>query len=114
MKDNWTRIITVICALTISLLISACDKSGGEGSEENTSAEAPRTATAEEIAAYPLENCVVSGEPLGSMGDAINLFHEGQLVRLCCDNCIESFNEEPVKFITKITEAAAAKAGEVK
>jgi hypothetical protein len=101
-----------ILAGIAALILSAC---GGSETQENSSAsseDSPRVATAEEIAAYPMNVCVVSGEELGSMGDAVNLFHEGQLVRLCCDNCIDTFNDEPQKFVTKIVEAAAAPGGD--
>ena len=66
------------------------------------------TATAEQIAAYPLENCAVSGEPLGSMGAPIDYFASGTLVRLCCKNCIEALESEPDTYITKVLAAAAS------
>lgn len=66
------------------------------------------TATAEQIAAYPLENCAVSGEPLGSMGAPIDYFANGTLVRLCCKNCIETLESEPDTYVTKVLAAKTA------
>tara|TARA_R110000850_G_scaffold5389_7_gene22450 strand:+ start:695 stop:961 length:267 start_codon:yes stop_codon:yes gene_type:complete len=52
---------------------------------------------------YPLETCVVSGEPLGSMGTPVEVSHEGTTVKLCCKNCIEDFNADPSKFAALVT-----------
>lgn len=65
--------------------------------------------TPEQVAAYPLDVCVVTGEKLGDHGEPFDLLHEGRLVRLCCDSCLEDFKAEPAKFLAKIDAAAAAK-----
>lgn len=69
------------------------------------------------VAAYPLTNCVVSGDKLedGDMGPPINYVfkQEGKpdrLVRLCCKGCVKDFNKNPEKFLKMIDDAAAAKA----
>ncbi|MCD8533786.1 MAG: hypothetical protein LR011_02935 [Verrucomicrobia bacterium] len=92
----------------LCLALSACTPSepSGDASVKPNDSSTSRSATAEEIAAYPLNTCVVSGEPLGSMGDTIDIFYQNQLVRLCCSHCIDSFHEEPQKFITKITQSS--------
>lgn len=56
-------------------------------------------------ATYPLKKCVVSGEDLGSMGDAVNFVHEGTLVKLCCDHCLPDVKKDPAKFIAMVKEA---------
>lgn len=73
--------------------------------------------SAQAVAAYPLANCVVSGDKLedGDMGPPINhvFKQEGKvdrLVRLCCKSCVKDFNEDPEKFLSMIDEAVAAKA----
>jgi hypothetical protein len=73
--------------------------------------------SAQAVAAYPLANCVVSGDKLedGDMGPPINYVfkQEGKpdrLVRLCCKGCVKDFNKDPVKFLKMIDDAAAAKA----
>ena len=37
---------------------------------------------------YPLKTCVVSGEELGSMGEAVSYEHEGTAIKVCCDHCV--------------------------
>ena len=52
---------------------------------------------------YPLSNCVVSGEALGSMGQPIIIHHEGAEVRLCCKGCVKKFNADPIKYLEKLS-----------
>lgn len=58
-------------------------------------------------AAYPLKKCVVSGEDLGSMGDAVNFVHEGTLIKLCCDHCVPDVEKDPAKYVAMVKEAVA-------
>ena len=60
---------------------------------------------------YPLETCVVSGEKLGSMGEAVAYKHEGRTVKFCCSHCVGTFKEDPAKYLKKLDEAAAKKDG---
>ncbi len=54
---------------------------------------------------YPLDVCVVSGEPLGSMGEPYIFDHEGREVRLCCKGCLKKFQEDPEKYLAKLDAA---------
>ncbi len=61
---------------------------------------------------YPLNTCVVSGEDLGSMGDAFDYIHkaDGQpdrLVRMCCEGCVKKFKKDPAKYLARIDAAKA-------
>lgn len=69
-------------------------------------ADAP-AADAPAADAYPLKTCVVSGEALGSMGDAVSVVHEGTTVKFCCKGCIKKFNKDPAAYTAKVKEAAA-------
>ena len=60
------------------------------------------SATTGTDSSYPLKNCVVSGEPLGSMGTPVIITHEGTEVRLCCKECIKDFKANPEKYLSKI------------
>ena len=62
---------------------------------------------------YPLETCVVSGEPLvpSSMGDPVDYMYNGRLVRFCCAGCIKTFNKEPAKYLAML-DAASTKSPE--
>ncbi len=54
---------------------------------------------------YPLKSCPVSGEELGSMGDAINVVYAGRLVKFCCSMCVPKFEANPMATIEKIDAA---------
>lgn len=54
---------------------------------------------------YPLETCIVSGEPLGGMGEAIDYVHGTRLVRLCCKGCVKGFNKDVASNMAKIDAA---------
>lgn len=56
---------------------------------------------------YPLATCVVSGEKLGEMGAPVDYVYHNQLVRFCCGGCIEAFEKEPAKYLSKLTTADA-------
>lgn len=58
---------------------------------------------------YPLETCVVSGEPLAEDGEdiAIDVVSNNRLVRLCCEGCERPFRSEPGAFLKKADEVAA-------
>lgn len=58
---------------------------------------------------YPLQTCVVSGEPLLEDGEdiATNIVYGNRLVRLCCKMCEREFNADLKKFITKLDKATS-------
>ena len=66
-------------------------------------------------ASYPLKTCLVSNEPLGSMGEAAGHIHRAagkpdRVVFFCCAGCSDDFKADPAKFLKKLDEAAANKA----
>jgi len=63
---------------------------------------------AAQLPTYPLETCVVSGEPLGAMGKPVDFVHEGRLVRFCCPNCEKEFTGNAGKYLAKIDAAVIA------
>ena len=63
-----------------------------------------------EAKAYPFDSCIISGEPLGSMGDALVQIHEGREVKFCCKGCIKSFSKDPAKYLAIIDLGAKDKA----
>jgi len=54
---------------------------------------------------YPLETCVVSGQPLDSMGGAVNVVIANQLVQLCCAGCEKKVEADPAGTLARIAEA---------
>jgi hypothetical protein len=74
-------------------------------------------------AEYPLKTCLVSDEPLGSMGEAAAYVHKAagkadRVIFVCCEGCIDDFKADPAKFLKKVddakTKAPAAKKKEEK
>jgi hypothetical protein len=57
-------------------------------------------------AEYPLKKCVISDEPLGSMGKPVKVTGpDGTDVYLCCKSCTKKFNKEPEKYTKLVKEA---------
>ena len=52
--------------------------------------------------------CVVSKEPLGSMGAPIKVEHDGEVAFLCCAGCRDAFEADPHKYLTALNEAEAS------
>lgn len=61
-----------------------------------------------EMTAYPLKVCTVSGEKLGEHGDPYVIRHEGREVRFCCKSCLKDFNADPAKYLKKLDAAVEA------
>jgi len=61
---------------------------------------------------YPLKDCIVAGEPLGSMGDPINYVAGNRLVRFCCAGCKRAFDANPANYLAKLDADADEDAGE--
>ena len=57
---------------------------------------------------YPMSDCLISDEKLGSMGDPIELIHDGRLARLCCKGCVKSFQKDPAKYFATVDRAMIA------
>ena len=89
----------------VLLATLSCGSGDSETTESDAKPETTPTASAAEIAAYPLTTCVVSGEELGSMGDPIDFMHDGKLIRLCCKGCIPDVKEDPDKFLAMLADA---------
>lgn len=60
----------------------------------------------QQSANYPLENCVVSGKKLGSMGEPQKLVLDGTLVELCCSGCVKKATAAPEAMAQKVLMAA--------
>ena len=92
-----------IAAVLISapLIFASCgekkaDESTGKANTENS-----------EVKPYPLDTCLVSGEELGSMGDAYVFVHKGQEIKMCCKKCLKKFNADPDKYISMLQKGKA-------
>ena len=64
----------------------------------------------QQLAFYPLDACIVSGEKLGGeMSEPIDFIHGNRLVRFCCTSCKPDFLEDPATFIAKLDQAVIEK-----
>jgi hypothetical protein len=45
--------------------------------------------------------CLISGEPLGSMGVPVRVEHEGEVGFLCCKGCQADFDKDPAAALAK-------------
>lgn len=86
------------------------------GRQDSESASAPKDEKEKaDLAAlqkksYPIETCVVSGEKLGGdMGEPVDYFHNGRLVRFCCKGCVSKFEKDPAKYLAKLDSAVIEK-----
>lgn len=75
----------------------------GVGCAEAGGADGDKPATRP---AYPSTVCVVSDEPLGSMGKPHVIQYEGREVRFCCAGCEKDFQKDPKKYLKKLDAAA--------
>ena len=59
---------------------------------------------------YPLTECPVAGEPLGSMGDPVMYVDpaSNRLIQLCCKGCVKTVKKDPSAALAKIDAAQKA------
>lgn len=57
---------------------------------------------AKQEASYPLKECIVSGEELGSMGEPKEMIVANRLVKFCCGGCIKKFEANPSAYLSKL------------
>ncbi|MCA9285641.1 MAG: hypothetical protein KDA22_10520 [Phycisphaerales bacterium] len=55
-----------------------------------------------QLATYPIDVCVISGEKLGGMGEPVNMVVNNRLVRLCCKGCEKSVRKDPAAALAKL------------
>jgi hypothetical protein len=51
---------------------------------------------------YPLKTCIVTDNDLNSMGDEQSIVHQGQVIKFCCEPCVEKFQKNPAKYLAKL------------
>jgi YHS domain-containing protein len=78
------KITTAFAIALMGVAISSCATSGG-------------------AKPYPLDTCIVSDNKLGSMGTPVTKVHQGQEVKFCCEPCVDEFNENPAKYMAKLS-----------
>lgn len=56
-------------------------------------------------AAYPFDWCPVSGKELIDKQESETLVYEGKTLEFCCTHCRESFEKDPVRYLSKFEPA---------
>jgi hypothetical protein len=57
---------------------------------------------------YPLTECIVTDNDLGSMGDEKRIVYEGREIKFCCAACVGKFLKKPEHYLKKLAPSAAA------
>lgn len=82
--------LVVIAALGIV----GCSSSGHDHSSHSHGSAAAKP--------YPLTKCLVTDEGFDH-GKPYTFVHEGQEIKLCCEDCLADFKKEPAKYLSKLT-----------
>lgn len=64
---------------------------------------------AAQAGSYTATVCPISGEALGSMGDAYDYVYAGRLVRFCCAGCIDKFKADPAAALATLASMSTEK-----
>ena len=51
---------------------------------------------------YPLNDCLVTDNELGSMGKVVTKVYDGQEIKFCCKPCVAKFEKNPAKYLAKL------------
>jgi len=86
--------LTISLALIATLGFVGCSRSSHDNSSHPHDASAARP--------YPLTKCLVTDEGFNH-GEPYTFVHEGQTIKLCCEDCLADFKKEPAKYLSKLT-----------
>jgi len=50
---------------------------------------------------YPLDKCIVTDEAF-EHGKPYTFVHNGQEIKLCCEDCLADFKKDPAKYLSKL------------
>ena len=88
-----TIILAAASALTLGL--ASCSSTSADP-------HAGHNMSATGVKPYSSDECIVTDNKLGSMGDPITIVHKGQEVKFCCKPCVAKFNANPEKYLAKL------------
>lgn len=103
----------LFCSALLVTLIGCSNEAGppespvGGEPVDNSVVEA-----SQDTEAYPIDYCIVSGEKLGTMGDAVEVTVNDRTVKLCCTMCETKLRKDPEKYLTALDAAAADDTGD--
>jgi hypothetical protein len=105
-------VATTLLSLGVFLAVPAFAQATADKKAAPAPTPAESALIAKARADYPLKTCLVSDEPLGSMGEAVAHVHRAagkpdRVVFVCCEGCIDDFKQDPAKYLKKVDDAAA-------
>ncbi|MDE1038306.1 MAG: hypothetical protein OR996_05625 [Phycisphaerales bacterium] len=59
---------------------------------------------AQQLPFYPIDTCIVSGEPLDKKGGSADFIYGNRLFRTCCNDCKAEFLADPVNYVAELDE----------
>jgi YHS domain-containing protein len=99
----------LLVPVTAVMAAPSTTRPAGAAASQPAAAKTDADVIKEQLADYPLDTCVVTGEKLGGMGKAVDYVYKGRLVRFCCPHCKADFNKDPAKYLAMIDKAAATR-----
>ena len=87
-------IIAGALLVTAALGFVGCSSSGHDHSSHSRGTVAAKP--------YPLTKCLVTDEGFNH-GKPYTFVHEGQEIKLCCEDCLADFKKDPAKYLPKLT-----------
>lgn len=64
---------------------------------------------AQQLPYYPLDICVISGEPLDINGKSVDFIYGNRLFRVCCNDCKAELIANATKYVPELDEAIVKK-----
>ena len=101
--------VNLVLGNRLILLADAKEKATLLKSPETYLKKLDATVSSTQGKSYPLQKCVVSNEPLDSMGKPKDVVIAGRLIRICCSSCAKKLDKTPSSFISAIDKATAEK-----
>lgn len=80
--------------VTAAFGIVGCSSSGHDHSSHSHGSAAAKP--------YPLTKCLVTDEGFNH-GKPYTFVHQGQEIKLCCEDCLADFKKDPAKYLSKLT-----------
>lgn len=86
-----TKAVLGLVVAALSLGLVSCGTPGAESGRQLIN-----------IKAYQSNECIVTDNKLGSMGDPVSLIHGDQQVKFCCAPCVKKFKANPEKYLATL------------
>jgi len=91
-------------------LVRLCCKDCVKGFQKDTAkymASIDAALIAEQKKTYPLQTCLVSGQPI--QGEGVSQLYGTRLTRFCCEKCPAAFAKDPAKYLAQLDKAGTVK-----